>query len=341
MKVLVDQNIPFIRDAILRLTDDVEFLPAVAFTPQNVKHADALIIRTRTHCDATLLTGSQVKLIVTATIGYDHIDTQYCREAGITWINCPGCNARSVEQYIQSVLILLHQEGLINRNNCTLGIVGVGHVGSSILNLSHRMGLRVLLNDPILQSQGKSGFVSLDHLADEADIISFHTPLTTDGEYPTFHLANMFFFQRLRKQPVIINTSRGEVIDTKALHWALDNRKIRQAVIDVWEHEPHIDTELLKKVFIGTPHIAGYSADGKANATRMALEAFCHFYHLEPDFIISLPDLPDQDLPDNPDLKALSYYDPRRDATRLLESPDNFESLRSHYPLRREHWESQ
>lgn len=336
MKVIVDNKIPYIREALSRLADEVIYLPGHDFTPDIVKDADALIIRTRTHCNRQLLEGSRVRFIGTATIGFDHIDTEYCREAGITWSNCPGCNAGAVEQYLHSVLLLLQQEKGIRLDQACLGIVGVGHVGSRIQHLGERLGMRILLNDPPRADRGEKGFADLHTLAQGCDILTFHTPLIREGSYATYHLADESFFKSLTRRPFIINTSRGEVIDTGAILHALDSKQIAGAVLDVWEHEPNINLELLDKVFIGTPHIAGYSADGKANATRMVLEAFCRFFQLPADFQITLP-VPDQSLFDaDEDIRTLQQYNPHRDCDSLRAQPALFEHLRGDYPLRRE-----
>ena len=267
MKVIVDNKIPYIREALAELADEVVYLPGKAFTPDIVRDADALITRTRTLCNRDLLAGSKVQFIGTATIGFDHIDTAYCKEAGITWSNCPGCNAGAVEQYIHSVLLLLQQEKGLKLKNACIGIVGVGHVGSRIKQLAERLGMKVLLNDPPREAQGESGFTDLQTLAQCCDVITFHTPLVKQGDFPTFHLADESFFASLQRQPYIINTSRGEVIDENALRKALNKGLIKDAVIDVWEHEPNIALDLLNRIFIGTPHIAGYSYQGKQNGT--------------------------------------------------------------------------
>ncbi|WP_455672368.1 4-phosphoerythronate dehydrogenase PdxB [Phocaeicola sp.] len=336
MKIIVDNKIPYINEAIEQIADEVVYLPGNAFTPQDVRDADALIIRTRTHCNRELLEGSRVKFIATATIGFDHIDVNYCREAGITWCNCPGCNAGGVEQYLHAVFLLLkHEKGLDFGNTC-LGIVGVGHVGSRIRRMAEALGMKVLLNDPPRADEGEEGFVDLSTLAQQCDIITFHTPLNREGKYHTFHLADGPFFASLQHKPVVINTSRGEVIDTAALLEALNAGKIEDAIIDTWENEPHINLELLHKVFVGTPHIAGYSADGKANATRMSLEALCRFFHIEAKFTILPPEMPSVAFSSNAEEAYLQVYDPRRDCKSLREHPEEFEHLRGNYPLRRE-----
>lgn len=336
MRVIVDQAIPYIREAIEQYASEVIYLPGSAFTPESVRQADVLIIRTRTRCDKNLLSGSRVQLILTATIGFDHIDTAYCQKAGIKWVSCPGCNAGSVQQYIQSVWILCRQKGLFPIEKPVWGIVGVGHVGNRVAEWVEQMGMTCLRNDPPRQEAGESGLVSLEQIATEADIITFHTPLSFQGAHATYHLADTRFFASLHHSPLIINTSRGEVIETSALKRALQTKQIRQAVIDVWENEPHIDTELLHAVFIGTPHIAGYSADGKAQATRMVLEAFCQHFSLPPRFLIEPPALEQPITHTDPDSRALAFYDPRNDAASLLADVTQFESIRNHYPLRRE-----
>lgn len=338
MKVIVDNKIPFIKEAIEKIADEVVYAPGKDLTPSLVKDADALIIRTRTHCNRGLLEGSKVKFIATATIGFDHIDTEYCREAGITWTNAPGCNSASVTQYLHSSLILLQESKGINLSEATIGIIGVGNVGSKVAKVAQELGMRVLLNDlPREDKEGKQNFSSLQTLAKECNVLTFHVPLYKEGKYRTYHLADTAFFQSLKQKPVIINTSRGEVIETDALLNALETKLISDAIIDVWENEPAINLTLLKKVFLGTPHIAGYSADGKANATRMSLDALCRYFNIQADYQIIPP------APSQPQITAetlsdayLQIYDPRQDSNALKTHPELFEKLRGDYPLRRE-----
>ena len=336
MKVIVDNKIPYIKGNIEKIADEVVYLPGNAFTKEEVKDADALIVRTRTLCNAELLEGSSVKFIATATVGFDHIDVDYCREAGIVWTNCPGCNAGSVEQYVHASLLLLkHYKGL-DLKKAVLGIVGVGHVGKRVQRMAEALGMRVLLNDPPREDSGEPGFVSLQTIAEECDVITFHTPLNREGKYRTFHLADAAFFIGLKRTPSIINSSRGEVVDASALLDALEEGKVKDAVIDTWEGEPDISLELLRKVFIGTPHIAGYSADGKANATRMSLEALCRYFGKTAEFSIAPPALPLKTYSDDAEKAYLEVYNPMDDSVRLKESPEKFEWFRGNYPLRRE-----
>ena len=323
MKVIIYNKIPYLKEAIENITDDVVYLPGNAFTRETVKDADALIVRTRTKCNRELLEGSKVKFIATATIGYDHIDTEYCREAGITWTNCPGCNAGSVEQYVHSVLLLLKEKKGLDLKNATIGVVGVGHVGSRVARMAEGLGMKVLLNDPPRAEQGEQGFVDLATMARECDVITFHTPLNREGAYRTYHLVDEDFLFSLERAPFVINSSRGEVVDTASLLVALAAGKIKAAVIDTWEYEPRISKELMEVAFLATPHIAGYSADGKANATRMSLEALCRFFGIEADFSILPPEGP-------------KGYDPIRDSEWLKASPEKFEWFRENYPIRRE-----
>lgn len=338
MKIIIDDKIPYIREAVTKIAEQVTYVSGRDFTPELVRDADALIIRTRTYCNRELLEGSRVKFIATATIGYDHIDTEYCLQAGINWTNAPGCNSESVAQYLQSTLILLQSMHLKDLHELSIGIVGVGNVGRKVAKIAQDLGIKVLLNDlPREENESTGEFSSLKRIAEECDIISFHVPLYRNGKYKTFHLADADFFKSLRRKPVIINTSRGEVIETEALLNAIDQELISDVVIDVWEHEPDINHDVLKKAFIATPHIAGYSADGKANATRMSLEAICHFFNIEAAYSINPPE------PITPVIRAknleealLQTYNPMEDSQRLKSNPELFEILRGDYPLRRE-----
>lgn len=336
MKIVVDDKIPYIRETICQLADEVVFLSGAAITADDVKDADVLVVRTRTRCNQQLLEGSKVQLVVTATIGYDHIDTHWLDKAGIRWTNCPGCNSGSVAQYVESTLLLLEQKKGLSLRQSTIGIVGCGHVGSKVKAVAERLGMRVLVCDPPLASTPSpltSHFVSLDEIERNSDIITFHVPLTKEGDYATWHLADDDFFHRLSRVPYIINTSRGEVVDNKALLLAIEEGRVRDAIIDVWENEPHPDATLLDKVFIGTPHIAGYSADGKTNADNMVIDAICQQFGLSHPGIIAPPALPkDFHYTGNP----LELYNPMDDSQKLKAEPSHFEQLRNNYPLRRE-----
>lgn len=336
MKIIVDNKVPYIRETLEKIADQVIYLTGKDITHDIVKDADALITRTRTKCNRELLEGSNIKFIGTATIGFDHIDTEFCKRANITWKNCPGCNAGAVEQYVHAVLLLLEKEKGINLKNSCIGIIGVGHVGTRIRNMAERLGMKILLNDPPRNDNGEKGYVDLQTIADNCNIITFHTPLIREGKYKTYHLADKDFFGLLKRKPVIINTSRGEVIDTNAILDALNNNTISEAVIDVWENEPNINIDLLNKVFIGTPHIAGYSADGKINATRMTLESLCQFFNINAEINISLPPDPNAPYSDDENTRILQQYNPHDDCEALRSHTQMFEQLRGDYKLRRE-----
>jgi len=340
MKIVVDDKIPYIHEKLALLADDVVYLRGSEINADDVCDADALIVRTRTRCDEQLLKDSKVQFVATATIGFDHIDTDYMTKAGIYWTNCPGCNAGSVAQYLECSLLLLQQQKGLDLQRTTIGIVGCGHVGSKVKAVAERLGMRVLVCDPPLaQKEANSQqltvnkFVPQDVIEREADVITFHVPLSREGQYATWHLGNADFFHRLSRVPYIINTSRGGVVDNAALLQALEEGRVRDAILDVWEDEPNLNLDLLNKVFIGTPHIAGYSADGKVNADNMVIDALCQHFGLSHPGHILPPSLPT-------DFKytssALDLYNPLIDSEKLKNDPSKFELLRNNYPLRRE-----
>ena len=355
MKIVVDDKIPYIQEKLAMLADEVVYLPGAVITADDVRDADALIVRTRTRCDEKLLKGSRVKLVATATIGFDHIDVDYMQRAGITWINCPGCNSGSVAQYVECALLLLEQEKGLRLQDMTIGIVGCGHVGSKVKAVAEQLGMRVLVCDPPLEQQTSNThqqtpnthhltpitFVPMDVIQREADIITFHVPLTREGQYATFHMADDRFLHHLSRVPYIINTSRGEVVDNDALLAALEEGRVADAVMDVWEHEPQLNLQLLQRVFIGTPHIAGYSADGKVNADNMVIDALCQHFHLEhPGKIVPPSPTTHHPSPITHHPSPLSFYNPLKDSEMLKKEPSKFEFLRNNYPIRREQKES-
>lgn len=347
IKIVADNKIPFLKGVLDQVTDMV-YLPAKEISAADVRDADALITRTRTCCDASLLDGSGVKFIATATIGYDHIDTEYCERQGIRWTNAPGCNSSSVEQYILSVLLNIAEQDGFELKGKTIGIIGVGHVGSKVEKITRALGMRVLLNDPPrARDEGPDAFVDLAQILQKADIITLHVPLNLSGEDKTFHLAGHDFFGQLAKRAYFINSSRGGVVESGALKAALQDQKLAGAVLDVWEGEPGIDLELLDLARIGTTHIAGYSADGKAKGTSMSVQAVSQFFGL--GFDDWYPDnIPP---PEHPEITmdgtgmdrqeilldvVNRSYNVMEDDRRLRESPERFEELRGTYPIRRE-----
>lgn len=344
MKVIIDDKIPFIKGWIEPYVEEVVYLPGAHIKATDVKDADALIIRTRTICNKELLEGSKVSFIATATIGFDHLDTEYLKSKHITWTNCPGCNANSVGQYIRSSLLLLEKEKGVSLCHTSVGLIGYGNVGKAVAKSIAPLGVRIFVNDPPLQESGTDidlpggRFYSLQELQENCQILSFHTPLIRQGEHATFHLADARFFKQLKPGSILINTSRGEVVDNEALIQALKSEMIADAIIDTWENEPNIHQELLERVYIGTPHIAGYSTDGKAHATQMALEAFFRHFHFSCSIKLDLPLLPDAERIMKLDYKSqqLALYNPLKDAAALKMAPDKFEYLRGNYPIRRE-----
>lgn len=345
MKIIADKNIPYLK-GIAEHFGEVTYLDGAAFARHTIKDADTLIVRTVTHFGEEILKDTNVKLICSATIGYDHIDTAYCDSHDIAWTNAPGCNSGSVQQYIISSLIAIAQKKGFDLKDKVIGIVGVGNVGKKVAKACEILGMKVLLNDPPRQKVEVGDFVDLQTIKNNADIITFHTPLTKEGEYKTYHLADESFFLSLKKKPLIINSARGGIIDTQAIKEALKKDLISGAVIDCWENEPQIDLEYLSMANIATPHIAGYSADGKANATRMSLNSIAEYYNLDKN-PISLVKEPN---PVNPviDMDAfknnriyeaiLATYNPKDDFSRLASYPETFKQLRNEYPLRREYF---
>jgi erythronate-4-phosphate dehydrogenase len=347
MKIIIDDKIPYIQGA-LEPFGEVVYLPGKKTTPEVVKDADAIITRTRTICNEKLLAGSSVKIIASATIGFDHIDTDYCDRAGIVWTNAPGCNSKSVEQYIASALMVMaHKKGFLLSDK-TIGIVGVGNVGSKVARIAELFGMKVLLNDPPrARKEGGGSFVELNEILDKADIITLHVPLNLDGPDQTLHLANESFFAKAKKRPVLINSCRGEVVVKESLKEAIRAGQVSGAVIDCWENEPDIDTVLLELIDLGTPHIAGYSKDGKANGTSMSVQAVSRFFGLGIDDW----ECKDVELPESTFIAlnglgkseqqilseaVLATYDIRNDDRALRDAVESFEKLRGDYPVRRE-----
>ena len=347
MKIIIDDKIPYIHGAFEGVAE-VVYLPGSKTTPEVVKDADAIVTRTRTICDEKLLSGSSVKFIATATIGYDHIDTDYCDATGIKWTNAPGCNSKSVEQYIASTLMVLAERKKLQLKDLTIGVVGVGNVGRKVAGICELFGMKVLMNDPPRElAEGSSAFVSVKQVMDEADIITLHVPLNMKGKDATYHLGNDEFFSGLKRIPILINSCRGEVVDTLAVKAALKSNQISGFVCDCWENEPDIDLELLDMTEIATPHIAGYSKDGKATGTQMSVQAISQFFGLglekwQPSGV-ELPENPVFEL-DGSGLceqeiiaKAILHtYDIRNDDQDFRKNTAQFEQLRGDYQTRRE-----
>lgn len=326
----------------------MDYLPGGKITRSDVMHADAIITRTRTRCDRSLLEGTGVKFIASATIGHDHIDAGYCLEAGIEWTNAPGCNSSSVRQYMVSTLLYLAGLRGLNLSGLILGVVGVGNVGAKVAHAAKVLGMNVLLNDPPrARSEGNEGFVPLKELLENADVVTLHVPLNNGGEDNTSRMVDARFIDQMKQGAILINTSRGGVVSEEELIRGIKGSKISDTVLDVFRNEPEVDMELLNLLTLATPHIAGYSLDGKANGTGMAVRAVSRFFNLgmdtwEPEHITP----PEQTLLLGEaastgwmDLLTDIYrktYDVSQDDKRLRDNPGAFESLRGDYPLRRE-----
>ncbi|MBP5586825.1 MAG: 4-phosphoerythronate dehydrogenase [Lentisphaeria bacterium] len=362
MLIVADSKIPYLK-GVFEPYVDMRFLDPGEITPEAVRDADALIVRTRTKCDAALLEHSRVRIVATATIGTDHIDTDWCGVHGIFCRNAAGCNAASVAQYMTSALLRISLRHNADLRGKTLGIVGCGNVGTKVAAAAAALGMNVLLNDPPRVRREKlTGFVDLETIRREADFITLHVPLWGNeyGSALTFHLADEAFFRGLKRKPFFFNASRGDVVDEPALKDAIRTGLIAGAVLDVWHNEPEIDRELLSLVDFATPHIAGYSADGKANGTAMAVEAVVKesfwinysynalgpmresIQQVKADILAKVP------APANPVITldpasphpladaVFASYDIAEDDAALRIAPENFEALRGSYRVRRE-----
>ena len=313
MLIIIDKGIPFL-DGVFGSDIEVLYLAPEDITADVVKEADALFVRTRTRIDERVLGDSKVRFVVTATIGFDHIDQEFCHKAGIHWVSCPGCNAQAVCDYVEEAISSIKS----GESGLTIGVVGYGHVGKLVASMAEKRGYKVLLSDPPLGIG-----MSLKELAPLCDVLTFHTPLTRGGEYPTYHLCNADILDLCKPNTIIINAARGGVIDEQALLSTVNCQL--STIIDCWEGEPNLNQELLKKVDLASFHIAGYSLQGKMNASEMCLKAFCEFFSLP---ILSI------------NKKAVSLQgdsEPgwlKRISDQLKAMPEHFEKLRKQYKLR-------
>lgn len=334
IRLVIENKIPFIK-GLLDDICDVKYLDPEDITADAMRHADALITRTRTRCNKSLLQYSPCRFIATATIGTDHIDLDYCRNNGITVANAPGCNAPAVAQY--TLASIANWLDINNRpvDTVTIGIVGVGNVGSIVNRWAQQLGMKVMLCDPPrADKEGDNTFVTLDEIARYCDIITFHTPHTTSGTYATHHMCDSRFLNLTQHKPLIINCARGPIVDTQALISALDAKIVSDAVIDCWEGEPNISIQLLDRALIATPHIAGYSREGKIRATDMVLSAFAQHFNL-PEVHTAETVAPGAAKTVTLDSITASY-NPLNDTAALKAAPHTFESLRNNYNYRNE-----
>lgn len=356
MKIVADQNIPFVKECFSSI-GSVEICPGRKLTAHQVADADILLVRSVTKVNEALLDGSRVKFVATATIGVEHVDTPYLAAGGIGFASAPGSNSNSVAEYIVAALLTLGKKYKFTLAGKSIGVVGVGNVGSRVARKCAALGMTVILNDPPLARQtGDAKYRPLAELYD-CDFVTFHTPLTKAGQDKSFHLADAAFFAALKKGAFFLNTSRGGVHDTAALKQAITDGRLAGVVLDVWENEPNIDPGLLRKVDISTPHIAGYSFDGKIAGLLMIYRAACDYFGLTPTFteadFLPAPQVPE--IPITPEqisgpLETIVHdtvqqvYVINRDdfnTREILTVPEPergpfFDHLRKEYPQRRE-----
>ncbi len=353
MHILADENIPLV-DEFFAGFGKIRRMPGRSINRAALENVDVLLVRSVTRVDRELLEGSAVRFVGTCTIGTDHLDLDYFEQTGIEWASAPGCNARGVVDYVLGSLLALSEvrgEALARRR---FGVVGAGEVGGRLLEVLRGLGWDVRVCDPPRQVREAGDFVSLDEILEECDVISLHTPLTLGGDWPTFHLFDQARLSRLRPGTWLINASRGAVVDNAALRDLLLQRPDLEAVLDVWEGEPQVDVALAGLCRIATPHIAGYSLDGKLRGTAQIYAALCAARGVEPAIELA-------QLMPGPALTELAFassaepaemlatlcravYDPRRDDADFRRSllgdeaqrRAGFDLLRKQYPPRRE-----
>ncbi|MEJ5863665.1 4-phosphoerythronate dehydrogenase PdxB [Pseudomonas farsensis] len=353
MLIVADENIPLL-DAFFAGFGEIRRYPGRAIDAACVRDADVLLVRSVTRVDRQLLQGSQVRFVGTCTIGTDHLDLDYFNQAGIQWSSAPGCNARGVVDYVLGSLLTLAELDGVALSQRVYGVVGAGEVGGRLVRVLRGLGWKVLVCDP-LRAAGEGGdYVSLDTVLEQSDVVSLHTPLQRGGEHPTWHLLDEQRLARLRPGAWLINASRGPVVDNAALRALLLERDDVHAVLDVWEGEPQVDLQLADLCTLATPHIAGYSLDGRQRGTAQIYQALCrvlgeaervHLADLLPAQALAQIELhADADPAWALATLCRAVYDPRRDDADFRRSLSNdpaqqraaFDQLRKHYPVRRE-----
>jgi erythronate-4-phosphate dehydrogenase len=348
IKIVADANIPYVQEAFADL-GSVTLIPGRSITASHVRDAELLLVRSVTPVCAALLDGSRVRFVGSATIGVDHVDLKYLEEHRIAFAYAPGSNANSVAEYVIAAILAVRDAPLSRR---TLGIIGLGRIGALVKAKAEALGMKILANDPPMERAGRAGLVALNKLLEDSDIVTCHVPLTTDGPDATFHLLNRRTLGMLSSAAILINTARGPVVENAALLEALNTGRLGGAVLDVWEREPAPEPELIKAVTLGTPHIAGYSFDGKVNGTKLLYEAACAYFNRKPEW--EAPALTDNNssilidadrsLDEILEVLIVRSYDIRRDDATLRplallsisERGHAFDRLRAGYPRRME-----
>ncbi|KXZ74359.1 Erythronate-4-phosphate dehydrogenase [Acinetobacter venetianus] len=346
MKIIADENLAF-TDYFFAEFAEIQHQAGRTLTHADVQDADALLVRSVTKVNHDLIDQTQIKFVGSATIGTDHLDIPALEQQNITWSNAAGCNAQAVAEYVITALLHLNIDLLEKNKAFTLAIVGLGNVGKRLAVMAQLLGWNVIGYDPYVQLGGIEN-VSFHELLNQADAISIHVPLTNSGEYPTQHLFNQAAFAQMKDSTILINSARGPVIQQSALIENIEKTK-RQVVLDVFEFEPEISQQLLDQLALATPHIAGYSLEGKARGTQMIYEAFCNTfgYKASKRFESQLPYV--EQYFEQHDLKTAlkqhltQIYNIAEDDRQLRVCVEAgkveqtaFDLLRKNYPLRRE-----
>ena len=354
MKIIADQSIPLVKETFSSI-GDVTLFSVQDISRENIGDADILIIRTLTKVDKTLVDDRAVKFIGTNAVGTDHIDLDYLKDRGVGFANAKGCNSKAVAEYVFAALYSLARNLRFELTGLKLGVVGVGNIGSIVARMAEGLGMVVKKNDPPLRRKTNDrSFVDLDELMD-CDIITLHVPLTFEGIDATHHFFDRERIFKMKRGSILINTSRGAVVETEGLIDAVDSGHLWATVVDVWENEPEIDTELLKRVSIGTPHIAGYSYEGKVMGTYLVYKKTCKYFGLDcrwtPDKILTRPETDEIEINGQGrgeveliDDLIRKVYDIRKDCNNLSmiqvhpesERSEYFINLRNNYRIRRE-----
>ncbi|HBR99138.1 MAG TPA: hypothetical protein DD979_17415 [Gammaproteobacteria bacterium] len=346
MNILADENIPQVHEAFAAL-GTLTARSGREISPSDLQTTDALLVRSVTRVDHDLLSGTPVRFVASATAGLDHIDADYLQSAGITFAHAPGSNALSAAEYVIAALCYWSLRNARPLDGLSLGVIGCGQVGSRVVRLAQQLGLRCVRNDPPLAATGVAELDAID-AALACDIVTLHVPLTTDGPHATRTLLSADRLAQLKPGAVLINASRGEVIDEAALLRRVTSQRDLTLMLDVWHNEPAIQLPLLAETLLATPHIAGYSTDAKLRGTEMIYRAYCDFLgreaHWQPRIDTPMNAEPNDAVTDIRERVLRAYPIDQDDARlrRVLHEPDlevarHFDQLRKRYPIRREY----